>query len=90
VTILKIKNTVMKKFILPLVAVMIIGAATSAQTAPKQSSNKTVAIAKPKSGTKTTSSKETVTTPKTTTTSANAVAIHKKHHHHKAKKAAKK
>jgi hypothetical protein len=79
----------MKKFILPLVAVMVIAAASNAQTTPKQASNKTVAIAKPKTSTKTVSSKETVTTPKTTTTSTHPIAIHKKHHH-KAKKVAKK
>ena len=78
----------MKKIILPLVAVMIIAATSNAQTTPKQASNKTVAVAKPKTSTKTVSSKETVTTPKTTTTSTHPIAIHKKHH--KAKRAAKK
>jgi len=71
----------MKKLIFPLVAVMLIGAATNAQTTSKQSTNKTVAVAKPKTNTKSSAKKETFTTPKTTTTTpANSVAIHKKHH----------
>ena len=80
----------MKKMILPFVAVMLIATASNAQTTPKQGSNKTVAVAKPKTTTKTTSTvKETVSAPKPTTTTAKPVAIHKKHHH-KIKKAAKK
>jgi hypothetical protein len=79
----------MKKIILPLVAVMVIAATSNGQTTPKQASNKTVAVAKPKANTKPVSSKETVTTPKTTTTSNHPIAIHKKHHHN-AKRAAKK
>jgi hypothetical protein len=80
----------MKKYILPLVAVMFISAAANAQTTQKQSPGKTVAVAKPKSHTKTMSTESVTPQKPNTTTPANTVAIHKKHRHHKAKKAAKK
>jgi hypothetical protein len=85
----KQKIKIMKKYILPLFALMIISAASNAQTSTKKTPAKTVTT-KP-AGTTKANSTQSVTPSKTkTTASANTVATHKKRHHKKPKKTGKK